>query len=292
MSKLQDEALVTQLPGYSNGYAKVNGVELHYVIGGKGEALFLLPGWPQTWWAYHKLMPELSRHFQVIAIDIRGMGSSEKPEMGYEKKNLARDIFELIQHLGFSKVNVAGHDIGASVAYAVAAQFPQVVSKLILLDTPPIDETIYRLPMMPLPAGQSVFPWWLAFNQIRELPEKLLEGRISILLDYLFDTLAKTPSAIRAFDRAVYEVAYQSTESIRAANGWYQAFPQDVIDNKAYAKLELPVLGLASEGNQMLELTLPTIANHFQSVTIEGSGHFLMEEKPEELVTFIIDFLA
>src|SRR5260370_20040768 len=93
---VSDAALVRSLPGYENGFAKVNGTRLHYVAGGKGEPLVLLPGWPETWWAFHKMMPRLGEHYRVIAVDIRGMGSSDKPAGGYDKKTIAQDIRELI----------------------------------------------------------------------------------------------------------------------------------------------------------------------------------------------------
>ncbi|MDT7614624.1 MAG: hypothetical protein QOF00_2071, partial [Pseudonocardiales bacterium] len=91
-----DAELVRSLPGdFRNGYANVNGVRLHYVAGGQGEPLILLPGWPQTWWQYHKIMPSLAARYRVIAVDLRGMGGSGKPQDGYDKKTMARDIYEL-----------------------------------------------------------------------------------------------------------------------------------------------------------------------------------------------------
>ncbi|HWT39605.1 MAG TPA: alpha/beta fold hydrolase, partial [Paraburkholderia sp.] len=76
---VSDRTLVKSLPGFRNGYATVNGVRLHYVVGGKGEPLVLLPGWPETWWTFHKIMPALAEHYTVIVVDLRGMGASSKP---------------------------------------------------------------------------------------------------------------------------------------------------------------------------------------------------------------------
>src|SRR5687767_14978875 len=74
---LSDAALARSLPGhFSSQHADVNGTRLHYVVGGKGEPLVLLPGWPQTWWQYRKVMPELAKNYRVIAVDLRGMGGS------------------------------------------------------------------------------------------------------------------------------------------------------------------------------------------------------------------------
>jgi alpha/beta hydrolase fold len=91
MADTSDTALAASLPGdFRNGYAEVNGTRIHYVEGGKGTPVFLLPGWPQTWWQFHKIMPELAKRHRVIAVDLRGMGGSDKPGLGYDKKNMAQ----------------------------------------------------------------------------------------------------------------------------------------------------------------------------------------------------------
>jgi len=209
-----DEHLVKKLDGFDNGYADVNGITLHYVSGGNGAPLLLLPGWPQTWWAYHKIMPGLSKHFQVIAVDIRGMGRSGRPADGYEKKNMASDIARLIEILNLQKINIAGHDIGAQVAFSFAANYPEQTIKLAILDTPHPDETLFQVPMMPVPGHP--FPWWLAFNQVADLPEQLLAGKMQFLQGHVFEAMAADPAAISAFDRHVYAAAYESAESVRA----------------------------------------------------------------------------
>src|ERR1700750_3326732 len=115
--------------GFKHQYAQVNGVKIHYVIGGKGEPLLLVHGFGQNWYMWNRLLPELSKHFTVIAPDMRGVGESGKPAGGYDKKNMAVDLHELIRKLGYRHINLAGHDIGLMVAYAYAAQFPADVKK-------------------------------------------------------------------------------------------------------------------------------------------------------------------
>lgn len=174
-----DIHLVSLLPGFTNHYQNVNGTTLHYVSGGQGSPLILLPGWPQMWWSYHKVMPILAKRHKVIVIDFRGMGSSGKPTDGYSKKNMAGDIALLINIMGLEKVNIAGHDIGANVAISFAGNYPELTESLIVLDTQHPEQDLYKLPM--LPVGLPVHPWWVAFNQIKELPEQVLEGRFHIV---------------------------------------------------------------------------------------------------------------
>lgn len=283
------EHLVKKLENFTGGYADVNGTSLHYVSGGSGEPLILLPGWPQTWWAFHKIMPALAKEFQVIAVDIRGMGGSGRPAEGYDKKNMARDIHELTQLLGFDHVNIAGHDIGAHVAFSFAANYPETTSKMVILDTPPPDDSIYQLPMMPI--ADRPFPWWLAFNQVNDLPEQLLAGHMGLLQHHVFAAVAADPEAIDAFDRQIYAQAYQSTESIRTGNAWYKAFNQDIADLKTYQQLQMPVAGIGGSGYALLQQKLPALAIDVRLLEVEDCGHFIAEEKPAELTSLLIEFL-
>src|SRR5690242_17086588 len=101
--------------GFKHQYATVNGVKIHYVIGGKGEPLLLIHGFGQAWYMWNRLLPELSKQFVVIAPDMRGVGESGKPAGGYDKKNMAVDMHELMKKLGFQHINLVGHDIGLMV---------------------------------------------------------------------------------------------------------------------------------------------------------------------------------
>lgn len=286
-----DDELVKLLPDFTNGYATVNNVDLHYVKGGAGTPLVLVPGWPETWWAYHKVMPLLAKNHEVIVVDLRGMGGSGKPSGGYEKRNMARDVFELVKVLGYDQVTIGGHDIGAHVAFSFAANYPAFVSNLILLDTPHPDDSMYRLPMLPIPGADYVYPWWLAFNQIKQLPEQLLEGRMSIVIDWIFNQLLRKKDSVTDFDRAVYAAAYNSADAIRASNAWYQAFSQDIVDSRTYAKLTMPVLGVGGSGYTLLQHALPVVAAAYSLEKIDDAGHFILAEKPEETAHFITQFL-
>ncbi|MFE4758193.1 alpha/beta fold hydrolase [Streptomyces mirabilis] len=277
--------------GFESRHAVVNGIDLHYVIGGQGDPLFLLGGWPQTWWQFHKIMPALAERHQVIAVDLRGMGSSGKPESGYDKKTMAGDILALARHLGHEQVDIAGHDIGAIVAYSFAADHPEAARRIALLDVLHPEEGWYKLSVLARP-GQFV-PWWFAFNQVPDLPEKLLEGRSRILVDAMLDLLTADPAAISDFDRSVYAHAYSTPEAIRAGNGWYRAFSQDIEDEKKYGFLTPQITALTSGHTyEMARAMLSRTALHATVVKIEGSGHFLAEEQPEAVVRELAGFFG
>ncbi|QES87649.1 alpha/beta fold hydrolase [Rhizosphaericola mali] len=286
------EKLLQRVPDFESKFICVNNIQLHYLEGGKGAPLILIPGYPETWWAYHKIMTILAKKYKVIVLEIRGMGESEKPQNGYEKKQMAQDVLSLVNQLELGSIIIAGHDIGAHVAFSFAAQFPESTSKLIILDTPHPDPSMYQLPMLPIPNAPYLYPWWLSFNQVKILPEQLLNGKMNILINWLFDHLLANKTSVSEFDKAVYANAYDSTEAIRSANAWYQAFAQDIDDFKTYPKIKLPVLGIGGSGFYMLQMALPAVASNLELKQVENVGHFLMEENHEIVSHFIENFIG
>ncbi len=119
---------------FSHHFASVNGIQLHYVIGGHGDPIVLLHGWPETWYAWHAVMPTLAKNYTVIAPDLRGLGDSSKPPTGYDGKTVAEDIHQLVTHLGFKTIFLVGHDIGTQVAYSYKAAHPTEVKKLVVME--------------------------------------------------------------------------------------------------------------------------------------------------------------
>ncbi|MGQ5262051.1 alpha/beta fold hydrolase [Micromonospora sp. ZYX-F-536] len=290
--------------GFVSSHAEVNGVRLHYVGGGRGEPLILLGGWPQTWWEFHKIMPALAESRRVIAVDLRGMGGSDKPAGGYDKKTMAGDILALTRHLGYDAVDIAGHDIGGMVAYAFAANHPASTRRIALLDIAHPDERFYNYSLLPAPGRQQVggdihagpgrFLWWFAFNQVPDLPERLLAGRSRHLVDWMIDYLVEDPAAISDHDRDVYAQAYSTQDAIRAGNAWYRAFGQDIADEKTYAPVSAPLLGLGGGegGYQLLKALLPDKGTDVEVAAVVGSGHYMPEEQPEAVIGHLTRFFT
>jgi len=287
-----DQELITNLPGFASRFTDTNGINLHYVEGGIGEPLIMLPGWPETWWAYHKVIPLLASKYRIIVVDLRGMGSSGKPLAGYDKRNMAKDVYELMQTLGHSSVHICGHDIGAHVAFSFAANYPKATRKLIMIDTPHPDESMYQLPMLPIPGLDYTYPWWLAFNQVKDLPEVLLAGRMRLVIDWVFNALLKNANSITDFDKSVYSQSYDSPEGIRSSNLWYQMFTQDIQDIKTYPRVNVPTIGIASNSSfEMLSGFLTKFCTDVEIEKIENSGHFLLFEQPQDVANCIKGFL-
>jgi pimeloyl-ACP methyl ester carboxylesterase len=294
-----DEALIQNWEGFTNHYATVNGVRLHYVEGGSGSPLICLPGWPQNWYSFHKIAPELSKKYRVIIVDVRGMGSSEKPESGYDKKTMAHDIYELVQKLGLQKVHLMGHDIGGMVAMSFAFNYPELTEKLIIMDGSHPNEGMKYMSLIPTLGafgdkmdGNNPYPWWMSFNQVKALPEKLLEGRFHLLSNWLFDHVMIDEHKMSAFERGLYADIYNDSESIRASNAWYQTIAQDMEDSKTYSPLAMPILGIGSYVSyNHMKMGLPYVAKDVSVIGILDSGHYMYEEKPEQVLEAIFNFL-
>src|SRR5215813_12978810 len=140
---------------FSHHMTPVNGIQLHYVIGGHGPTLVLLHGWPETWYEWRHVMPALAKNYTVIAPDLRGLGDSSKPSTGYDGKTVAEDIHQLVTKLGYKTIFLVGHDIGSFVAYSYAAAHPSEVKRLVIMDVPPAGF---------FPPGRPPF-WWVLFHQ-------------------------------------------------------------------------------------------------------------------------------
>lgn len=295
-----DDALVRRLPGFRNATATVNGIRLHYVIGGAGPPLVLLPGHPETWWGYNKIMPTLARDFTVIAVDIRGMGSSDKPQGGYDKKTMAGDVHALVSQLGYAQVNMTGHDIGAMVAQSFAHNFPQATRKLALLDVAHANETFYEARLLPeegkfgrkIDAEHPPYTWWFGMHQVPELTQRMLaNGGMALYIEYLMNYMVNDIRRHSALDLKVQQNAYASPDAIRAGHEWYRAFPRDINDYKTYGSLPMPVLAIGAEhtGYHWLQVVKEKAPN-FELVKLEDSGHFVQIEQPERVAHMLSAF--
>lgn len=284
-----------QVQGFEHAYAEVNGTRLHYVIGGEGEPLVLMCGWPRDWSYFHKVMPKLAEHYRVIVVEIRGMGASAKPASGYDKKNMAQDVYELIRALGYEQAHIEGEDIGGQVAYSLAVNHPEVVKTLIIGDGAHPNDTYYQFAMVQPPeARKMLFPWWWVMAQVvGDLPEKLLAGRFRHIIDAGIDSIGgDDPSIYSEEIRATYAEAYDSPEAIRATNQWFETFYKDIEDYNGYPKLDKHLVYFSGV---LMPISVPMIeamVDDVEFVEFAGAGHFIAEERPEEFVSMILEAVA
>ena len=271
---------------FSHHMASVNGIQIHYVIGGQGKPVVLLHGWPQTWYEWRHVMPVLAKNYTVIAPDLRGLGDSSKPLTGYDGKTTAEDIHQLVSQLGFKDILLVGHDFGVQVAYSYAAAHSAEVRRLVILD----------VPIPGIGPGENITGlWWAQFHMVRDIPEMLVEGHEREYLSWFY-RFTCNPAAITKEDIDEYVSHYSAPGGMRAGFEYYRALFDDVKQNKEYSKVKLPMPVLAlggkcSFGIAALE-SMRLLATNVSGGIVPDSGHWIPEERPSFLTEQLFAFFG
>jgi pimeloyl-ACP methyl ester carboxylesterase len=238
-------------------------------------------------------MPALARDFEVIAVDQRGIGLSDKPEDGYDTGTLANDLVGLMDALGHERFSVVGVDTGMLIGYALAADHPDRVVRVVLGEAPLPGIT----PPTPLVLPDAVVDrlWHIPFNQLKETNEKLVAGREDIYFGAEFSASAGTK---KLSDDAVryYVDGLSNPEALHGSFQLYRAFGATTAQNleRKTRRLQMPVLAMGGEQSvgSMAADTMKLTADDVQTLVIPGIGHWLAEQAPEELVEALNAFLA
>ena len=278
---------------FSSRYVDTGDVRLHAVVGGDGPPLLLVHGWPQTWYAWRLLMPALARDFQVVAVDQRGIGLSDKPADGYDTGTLARDLVALMEALGHERFALYGTDVGLPIAYAMAADHPGRVDRLVASEAPL--PGVAPSPPLFLPGPRNERLWHIAFNRAAEVNERLVKGREDIFFGNEFDVSAAKKLPAEVVDYYI-EILRSDEHSLRGSFGWYRALDTTIAQNeeRRARKLTLPVLAIGGElsSGEGVAAAMKLAAEDVQTLVIPGVGHWVAEEAPEELLAALTTFLA
>lgn len=265
-------------------------INIHAVIGGSGSPLVLIHGFPQTWWEWRHMMPQLAKRHTVVAVDLRGAGHSEKPQGGYDKHSMASDVHAVMTTLGFTKYAVCGHDIGAMTALALALTQRDAVTHLAVLDAsqPGWSRWVQN--------SHEQKVWHFAFHMKRDLPELLIQGRereyvSAFIYDRAFDHGAHSVDEIDTFARALAQPG-----NLRGGLEWYRAFPRDHENALVWKeeRLSIPVLALGGEHSygSLIVPMLEEFASNVRGGSVSGCGHWLPEEQPDEVATQLMQLLS
>jgi len=269
-------------------FAEVNGLRMHYLAAGTGGSpVILIHGYAQNSHMWRPLMKELGKTHRVIAPDLRGFGDTTKAENGYEKKTMAQDVHALARSLGIEKAGIAGHDIGLMVAYAYAAQYPSEVDRIALLDAfiPGVGDTSHLFLLKDL--------WH--FHFYGPTPLALVKGRERIYFEHFWnDFAADGTKSVSEADRRFYTGKYAAPGAMKAGMEVFRAFDQDAKDNAEFAKtrLQMPMLVLGGEksGGDFLVSQGRMVADNVEGVIITGSGHWLIDEAPGQVIPKLVTF--
>jgi haloacetate dehalogenase len=286
-------------PGFKRIRIATSGAEINGVVGGSGQPLLLLQGWPQTHIEWRHVAPELAKQFTVVATDLRGYGDSSKPSdggnhSGYSKRTMAQDQVEVMRHLGFDRFALAGHDRGGRVACRLTLDHPQAVTRLALLDIVPT-RTIYTQ------VTKDLATWyfhWFFLIQPAPLPELLLGGQAEqFLRNFVFRGLI--PNAIDEAAFAQYLRCFSDPQTLHAMCEDYRAGASiDLQHDEAdlHTQLHCPTLVLWGVHGAMHRLfdVLETWKPRAPDARGKAlpAGHWLPEECPQDVSAALLSFFT
>jgi pimeloyl-ACP methyl ester carboxylesterase len=276
---------------------------MHYVTAGDENAapVVLLHGFPRSWFEWRHVIPALATNYRVVAPDLRGSGDSSKPSGGFDKRTMAGDVVDLLDHLGLGSVHVVGRDWGAPTALAVALHWKRARTLTFIENVVPgfgFEEAVQ--PAVPTGPDDVVFRNGgvnhVAFHLIPDLPELLIQGREREYFTWFLTRLAYNVGAI---DHEVVDECVRCMSmpgALRCTLGYTRSYYQDGLDNRravSEGRLTLPVLGLGGAASTGLRAadSLKQIALDVEGDVIPSCGHWVSDEQPEWLARRILSFL-
>lgn len=299
-----DAAWPALFPGFAEHVVKLDDVAIRVRVGGKGPALLLLHGYPQTSAMWHRVAPQLAKHHTVVAADLRGYGRSSCPPTDmdhrpYAKRTMAADMLGVMRELGHDRFCVMGHDRGGRVAYRLALDHPSRIERLVLLDIITTHDQWSA-------ANQSIrlkMFHWAFLAQPAPMPESLIGRDPMDWLDGRFKrgTKTRTLDPIDPLAMAEYRLCFSDPDHIHATCEDYRAGARcDLVDDDADLAggrmIRCPTLLVWASEGPMADIADPLAlwrqwCEHVEGAEID-SGHFIAEEAPDALLARVVPFLG
>ena len=290
-------------PGFERRLVTVDdGTRIACVVGGSGPPLLLLHGYPQTHALWHRTAPAFAERFTVVAADLRGYGDSSKPagapdHANHSKRAMAADQVALMQALGFTRFDLVAHDRGARVAHRLAADHPQAVRRLVLLDIAPT----LAMYAQTTEAFARAYWHWFFLIQPAPLPERLIEADPAF---YLRHVLGRGDAGLAPFDERALAEYVRCLSLPGAARGVCEDYraaasidlDHDRADRAAGRMLDMPLLVLWGAQGVVQRCFDPLAEWGSVARDVRGEalpcGHYIAEEAPEVLLDRVLPFLA
>ncbi|MFE9857893.1 alpha/beta fold hydrolase [Streptomyces sp. NPDC005780] len=280
------------LPGVTHHLVDVNGTQLHYVSAGTGGSpVLLVHGWPETWWAFRKLIPLLARTHRVFALDLRGFGDSGNADTEYGEAVSAEDLHHLVGHIGAGPVHLVCQDISGGTAFRFAATRPEDVISFTGIET-----ALAGYGFEALADVNNRGSWHVGFLGAPGIPGMLLPGHErELLADWAFPLMNGTEDSIREDDVDEFVRTYARPNAWRGTEGLYRGIFTDGGATRALAEshpIAVPVLTVEAAGHgRITEKTFRQVAaGEVTAVHLEGVGHLIAQEAPEALAAALLEF--
>ncbi|CAD5980121.1 Epoxide hydrolase 1 [Planktothrix tepida] len=279
---------------WTSDFITTNKVKLHYVTQGEGPLILMLHGFPEFWYSWRYQIPEFAQAYKVVAVDLRGYNESDKPKelSAYSIKELILDVKGLIEGLGYEECVLVGHDWGGFIAWNFAYCYPQMLSKLIVLNLP--HPTKFKQGLGTI--QQLLKSWYIFFFQVPLLPELLLQADDYRTVGEAFTKMVINKNTFSEADLNAYKDAAAKRGALTAMVNYYRnLFPSLFATQQTQALLNVPTLMIWGENDLALgqELTYGTeeYVRDFQIRYIPNCSHWVQQERPELVNQYIWEFL-
>jgi pimeloyl-ACP methyl ester carboxylesterase len=278
------------VPGVQHSFVDAGGLRVHVAEAGEGEPLVLLHGWPQHWYVWRHVIPRLAESYRVICPDLRGLGWTEAPRDGYEKETLAGDVLNLCDAMGLDRVRLAGHDWGGFAGFLVCVRAPERVERFVALNTghPWLEASgrqllqLYKLWYQALLAAPVV-----GSRAVRKLVDTIYKVGIDkerVSADEWRQFVDQFSEPARANATVQIYRKFLTREMPAIARGRYQD------------RLHVPTLYLHGEHDPVIRPenfdVVSQYADDFRMEIVRGTGHFVVDEKPDEVLTHMLGFFS
>ena len=285
--------------GFTRNTTSIGNIKLHYLAGGNPDApvVLLWHGFLGNSYSNRKVLPLLASDFNVVCPDMRGYGASTHPgvDAAYDGRTLANDFKSLMEQLGHNRYHIIAHDMGAPAALLLAADFPQRVQSLTYVEEPTALPDILSEKIRYTEQGTNLGGlWWWMMAYAEGMAEAIISGNERSFIDWFYDNYTADSEAIDDLARSVYVRDFEGKEGIA---GWFGVYRHmlTTVDQTTFLaekKIQTPVLAMGGAGSLGATVAeqLRQVAQNVESSVIENCGHFIPEEKPEELVSRFRDF--
>jgi epoxide hydrolase 4 len=291
---------------FQNQYAEVNGIRLHYISVGKGKLIMFVHGFPEFWYEWEKQLIEFGQDYQAVAPDLRGYNLSSKPSdvEKYHVKYLIEDLRALAEHLGHEKFIMVGHDWGGGVAWSAAIRHPEIVEKLVIINSP--HPAVFARELLNNPDQQKASQYMLILRSA-EAERVLSENNFARLSDVLVQFGSKWEMSEER--RLKYIDAWSQAGALTGSLNYYRAsplYPPTSTEDKEQIKsiLNLPKEMLAvrvptlviwgEQDRALLTGNLDGLEEYIEDLTLKripDGTHWVIHEQPELVNTLIRDFI-
>lgn len=281
----------------NRNFSTADGIRYHYLTANKdnSDTILLLAGFPQSSYAWRKIIPLLAKDYSVIAVDLPGQGDTDYPVDGYDTDTISSRLKKYVDLLDIKRFHLVGHDIGAWVAFSFANNFPETVQSLCLLDAGIPGVTLPDA--LPVTLDKAWKTWHFSFHMVPDLAEDLIQGKESIYLDWFLRRKSANPFIFDEKDMQEYLRIFSKSGSFRAGMQFYRSVEQSALQNKKHmqkAKLSMPLLAVSSDQGSIPDMATPlkNFSNNIvQGIKIENCGHFIPEEQPEVFADHLLSFI-